>query len=208
YRFPGGHNLDEVGQWSFHARLKNGAAHAWQCETHKLNATKDGSDLVLDGEARKVRLERDVLLTLTDTHTGTNAVEKPSYVTARHEGTRYLQMRLRPELKTDAKRGKREWVFLAEASFERDPLLMRTQIEIIHSLLSKAEHDDTFTVVTAGSHANVLDGGMRTVTPANIHAAVNFLEQTQLIGALDLEQGLEAVLPLVKDAKNAHVVHL
>jgi tetratricopeptide (TPR) repeat protein len=208
YRFPNGHNLNEVGHWSFHARLKASAGHAWQCDTHQLKATKDGADLVLDGEARQVRLERDVLLTLTDPHTGANAIDTPSFAMARHDGNRYFQVRLRPDLKSDAKRGKREWFFLVETSFERDPVLARTQIEIVRSLLSQAEHDDTFTVVTAGARANVLDGGMRPVTPANASAAVAFLDAAQLAGALDLEQGFEAVLPLLKEAKNPHIVHI
>ncbi len=208
YRFPGGHSLEEVGKWSFHARIKDGAATAWQCETHTLHATTDKNDLVLDAEARGVHLGRDVVLGLTDVNTGLSALDAAKFAEARHDNARYLQVRLRPDLHHDAKRERRDWLFVVETSAERDPLLARTQIEIVRKLLSQAEHTDTFTVVAASARPQFLTTELRPVTAENIAAAVAFLEKQKLIGALDLERALEAAAPLVKDKKNLHVVHI
>ena len=221
YRFPGGHSLDHVGLWSFQARVIGGAAYAWGCDTHTLKAAKDGKDLVLNTEARDVRLERDLVLSLTDPFTSPAALNKPQFASAQHEGKTYFQMRLRPDLPAGTKRQRRDWVFLVETSAERDSLLARTQIEIMRTLLNQAEHDDTFAVVTAGARAVAWSGDHATtpgdhattakplpVTSANIAAAVAFLEQSKLIGALDLERALEAVEPLAKAGKDVYLVHL
>src|SRR5205823_2621690 len=48
----------------------------------------------------------------------------------------------------------------------------------------------------------------RTATADNIKEAVKFLESVQLIGALDLGQALAAVEPMLKSAKNPHLVHV
>src|SRR5207302_5761185 len=48
YRFPAGHSLDAVRDWSVHARVKNGAKTGWNSASHGMKATKDGNDLVLD----------------------------------------------------------------------------------------------------------------------------------------------------------------
>src|SRR5438105_8587158 len=48
YRFPAGHNMQLVRDWSFHARVKDGAELTWQSATHTLQARKEGTDLVLD----------------------------------------------------------------------------------------------------------------------------------------------------------------
>src|SRR5205085_9882402 len=36
YRFPAGHNLDVVRDWSFHARVKDGGRLAWASDSHPL----------------------------------------------------------------------------------------------------------------------------------------------------------------------------
>ncbi len=66
YRFPAGHSLDAVHDWSFHARVKRGAEVTWSCDSHELKQSKDAGDLVLDAEAKEVKLDRDVVLRLTD----------------------------------------------------------------------------------------------------------------------------------------------
>src|SRR5262249_32675977 len=38
YRFPAGHSLARVSDWSFHARIKNGADLAWASPSHALRA--------------------------------------------------------------------------------------------------------------------------------------------------------------------------
>src|SRR5205085_11798948 len=47
YRVPAGHSLPAVRAWSFHARIKDGAHHAWNCPSHTLQASTEGADLLL-----------------------------------------------------------------------------------------------------------------------------------------------------------------
>src|SRR5207302_1425718 len=103
---------------------------------------------------------------------------------------------------------RRDWVFLFESSGDRDPLLARTQVEVVQTLLTNAEHDDTFTLLTAGNRVRAFADQARLATPANVRDAVTFLEGTRLIGALDLGQALAAAEPLLKAAKNPCLVHL
>src|SRR3954466_12795133 len=38
YRFPSGHSLDEVGEWSLNVRVKNGEKLTWKSPTQTLTA--------------------------------------------------------------------------------------------------------------------------------------------------------------------------
>ena len=64
-------------------------------------------------------------------------------------------LRYRPSLPSQPQRERRDWVFLFESSGDRDPLLARTQIEIVRISAEQAEHDDTFAVLTAGTRVQV-----------------------------------------------------
>ena len=55
YRFPGGHNLPVVNEWSFHARVKNGAALPWNAAGQQLAAKTEGNDLLLDASAKSAQ---------------------------------------------------------------------------------------------------------------------------------------------------------
>src|SRR5205823_3841352 len=50
YLFPGGHSLEAVRDWSFHAVVKGGKDITWASDTHpdELKATTEPSDLILD----------------------------------------------------------------------------------------------------------------------------------------------------------------
>ena len=98
-------------------------------------------------------------------------------------------LRWRPDLPGEKRRERRDWVFLFESSADRDPLLARAQIDIVKTILENAEHDDTFAIVTAGTHAAAWKPEPRPATPENVQKALEFLEQTHLVGALDLERG-------------------
>src|SRR5215469_4705468 len=58
YRFPAGHSLNAVRDWSFHARIKNAATTGWSSASHSMKATKDGNDLLLDAAEKDARLNR------------------------------------------------------------------------------------------------------------------------------------------------------
>src|SRR5208283_3911835 len=209
YRFPAGHSLGEVEQWSFHARIQG---KDLQCgsDSHPLKVRTEGDAHYLDGMQKKARLDRDVTLNIVDTRAELPlaALGRVSFSSALHEGARYLMLRYRPELAVQTRRENRDWVFLFESSGDRDPLLARVQIDIIRSLLTNAEHYDTFAVLAAGTRVTSFSPTRLPVTPANIQAALDFLESSHLIGALDLGQGLTEAGKLLKDAQNPYLVHV
>src|SRR5947199_10339394 len=100
------------------------------------------------------------------------------------DGAKYLMLRYRPDLPMQPQRRRRDWVFLFESSGDRDPLLGRTQVEVVRGLLANAEADDTFAVLAANTRVRILPA--KPVTPENVQAALSFLEGAQLVGALDL----------------------
>jgi hypothetical protein len=209
YRFPAGHSLGVVRDWSFHARVKNGVPLAWNCESHSLKETKEGADLLLDLAAQQVKPDRDVVLQLFDRQPTANGDEAIRFSSTEHEGAKYLMLRFRLELPSLGERPPRHWVFLFESSGDRDPLLARTQIEVIRSLLANAEADDTFAVLTAGTNVHTFADEPRPVTAANVEAAIAFLETTHLIGALDLGKALTEADRLLKAGKNQpYLVHV
>jgi hypothetical protein len=59
----------------------------------------------------------------------------------------------------------------------------------VRHLLSHAEAQDTFSVLTAGTRVRAFANEPRPVTPENAQAAIAFLEIAHLIGALDLGKG-------------------
>ncbi len=234
YRFPGGHNMQLVGRWSARLHVKNGAALRWESDSHEFDVSKEDGDLVLRTEAEKIKPDRDVVLTLFDRQSeqgGTAGLsssegaspspeallDKPAvappfsharFATTAHEGSRYLMLRWRPDLPARQRHRRRDWVFLFEASADRDPLLARVQVDVIKTLLENAEHDDTFSIITAGTRVHALDAKPQKVTPENVAKAVEFLERTHLVGALDLERALDATAPAVEAAENPVLVHV
>ncbi len=117
-------------------------------------------------------------------------------------------LRYRPDLPGSMQRPRRDWVFLFESSADRDPLLARTQVEVIRTLLSNAEHDDTFAILTVDTQVHRFAPTPWRATPENIAAGLAFLEKTHLLGALDLDAGLTAAAELLHNSRNPVLVHL
>jgi hypothetical protein len=226
YRFPAGHSLGLVSEWSFQARIKNGrnlvasggivssdsnpvrlAQHADPKDTTSLKFKMENNDVVLTGLQKNARLDRDVVLNIVDP---TGAQSAMRFSTATHEGSRYLMLRYRPELVVQKQRQNRDWVFLFESSGDRDPLLARAQIEVIRALLANAEYHDTFAVLTAGTRVQSFSPQPLPVTPENVKAALDFLDSAHLIGALDLGQALTAARPFLEPSfgRSPHLVHV
>src|SRR5262249_6272430 len=97
YRFPAGHSLPAVRDWSFHARVKNGAALAWNCPSHTLQADKDGTDLLLNGTLQNARFDRDVVLAVGQPALAPEGADRVRFSTAEQDGARYLMVRFRPD---------------------------------------------------------------------------------------------------------------
>ena len=210
YRFPQGHSLGDVREWSFHARAKGGGAMSWASPSHPMTESRAGQDLLLDVSARNVKADRDVVIELADStgQPGLTSAERARFSSQSFEGAQYLMLRYRPELAGDAVRQRRDWVFLFESSAARDPLLARAQIDVIRTILENAEHDDTFAIVTAGTRTRAFTEAPVPVTAENVRAAVGFLERTHLVGAMDLGKALDAAGQFAAGSQNAWLVHV
>ncbi len=212
YRFPGGHTLETVRDWSFHTLVKGGAAYGWSSPSHpEMRAEQIDGDLLLDVRTHDADLKRDVVLSLLPQIPRVGNGANGTFSSADHEGARYLMVRYRPTVAAPLSvkpRDPRDWVILFESSGDRDPLLARTQIEILRSLLNNAEQEDTFVVLTAGTQTHLFANEAKPLTPENITTAIAYLEKSHLIGALDLSRALGEAAPFLKAAKNPYLVHL
>lgn len=207
YRFPTGHSMQLVNDWSFEARVKHGAELRITSPSHPddMQVTPKGGDMVLTASAKNAKPEKDVVVEILD---GKEDRDQARYSRAVHENFEYLMLRYRPELKTEGRIERRDWVILFEAAANRDPLLARTQIEVIKNLLENAEHDDTFTLLSANTRVHFFDKNARPLTRKNVDEALAWLDTCHLIGALDLNQAFEMAAPILKAAKNAHLLHV
>jgi ferric-dicitrate binding protein FerR (iron transport regulator) len=209
YRFPAGHSLQLVRDWSFHALVKNGGDLMALSPTHpEMKVERKDGDLVLDAHGKVVKVDRDVTVDLIATGGQGSEPEAVRFARAELDGMHYMLVRYRPELAVQTQRQNRHWVFLVETSADRDPLLARAQIEIVRNLLGQAEHDDTFCVLAAGTYVRPFADEALTAVPENIDRAVRFLEGTQLIGALDLGRALGKAGSYLGLGKNPHLVHI
>lgn len=210
YRFPAGHNLGLVNAWSFHGVIKNGANLAWASDTVGMTATTIGGDLVLDAKAEMIKPEADVVVHMAGAAASQSASigESARFSAAEHESGKYFMLRFRPKIDAPPQRERRDWVFLFEASGNRDPLLARVQADVIRTMLENAEHDDTFNIVTAGTRTRAFAKESVAATPENVRAAVAFLDKTHLVGALDLGVAIGAAGAFAKGGKNPYLVHV
>ncbi len=209
YRFPGGHNMELVNEWQFNARILNSANLRCTSESHPnmdVRIAKGTNDLIATASARLIKPNQDVTLEIFGKNPA--ARDEARFASHLHDGAQYLMLRYRPTLQSQPQRERRDWVFLFESSANRDPLLARAQIDVLRNLLINAEHDDTFSLLTAGTRVRLFDKAPRPATDQNIAEAVKFLEAAHLIGALDLGQALHAARPFLKAAKNPYLVHL
>lgn len=205
YRFPAGHNMELVRDWSFEARVKHGAPLRVTSASHpEMSFTADGADMLARAAARLVKPDRDVTLEIKDAAAGAPA----TFTTFEHEKQHYLMVKYRPELAEKPRRERRDWVILFETAANRDPLLARAQVEVVKNLLENVEHDDTLLVLTANTRTHLGTAQPCPATTGNIEAAVKFLEESHLIGALDLGGALAAARPFLDAAKNPYLVHV
>ena len=200
YRFPAGSRPDKLDRWSFSARVVGGAETTWRSPSHELTATKADGDILLEATATKVRADRDIVLELVEP----SDVPATRVSTFEQDGSRYLMVRHRPTIDSAQPAGKRHWAFLFESSGDRDPLLGRTQIEVIRHLLAQLDPDDTFQVFAAGTRTRAF-AGPRSPTPESIQLAMEFLESSHLVGALDLGKALESIPNPDRDGYLVHV---
>ncbi|MCI0380341.1 MAG: hypothetical protein L0215_22380, partial [Gemmataceae bacterium] len=208
YRFPAGHNMEIVRDWSFAARVKHGAELRVTSDSHPgMKIAPQAADMVLTTAARGVKPNQDVTVEIYDNDAAKqdNVARFHSYV---HEGHQYLMLNYRPDLGQTPRRERRDWIILFETAANRDPLLARAQIEVVKNLLENAEHDDNFAILTANTRVKVFDKKLRAVNKQNIEEALKYLDASHLIGALDLTKALAAAEPFYGQAKNPYLVHV
>jgi hypothetical protein len=203
YRFPAGHSLSQVGLWSLRVRVKGGANGNWLSDSHELTARKDGQDLLLEATRKDARLDRDVVLRLREAE----SKEEARFAQAELDGQTYFLLRYRPTLAGVAV-PRRDWVILVETSADRDPLLARTQVELVRALLGAAGRDDTFTLVTAATRTRKLSTKPMLNEPAAAEEAIAELEKAHLVGAFDLGKALSDVRPLLEASKSPWLLHI
>src|SRR5262249_40908780 len=158
--------------------------------------------------ARNVKVNRDVVLTLTDLSVPWD--ESTRFSSFEQDGQKYLMLRYRPALNEGGEQRTegRNWVFLFESSGDRDPLLARKQIESSPGLRANAAPDNTSAVLAAGTRVRPFADKPQPVTPENVQKSIAYLEGSHLIGALDLGKALTEAEPFLKAGKNAHLVHV
>ncbi len=213
YRFPAGHSLEGVREWSAHLRVKGAAGSKWYSPSHLLNGRDEHGDLLLDGRDEYAALDRDLIVELvadaasirTDAgsvgHGGTWSI-------CEQDGFQYVMLRQRPDLKANAERSPRQWIFLIENSADRNEVLAETQRQIAKVLLENAEHSDTFSLIRAGTQAESFRRKPIDCSLVNVAAGQQFLRDVAPIGALDLEQALLAAQKQVSGQRDVWVVHL
>ena len=110
--------MDRVRRWSCRVRVKDGADRRWACDSHEMEAARDGGDLVLEAAAENVKPDRNIVLRLFEAaEPEAPAPPCPAlFSSARHEGSKYLMLRLRPELEAAQRPKRRDWIFLFESS--------------------------------------------------------------------------------------------
>lgn len=214
YRFPAGHSFETVRDWSTRLTVANGTGKVrWFSPTHLLDSSDEDGDLVIEGDLQNAVLDDDLVVELTSVDSKRQRLsrefeETASFSTADHEGHRYQMLRFRPELSGELVRPRRNWVFLFESSGDRNPLLARVQLDVIQTLLEHAEHEDTFSVISAATRSDAFRIKPVPCSRKNIRKAVAWLENRHLVGALDLENALNRTRPLCRTADDTLLVHV
>ena len=214
YRFPAGHSFDKVRDWSTRLTVAKGAGRTrWFSPTHLLKATDDGDDLVLEGDLHNAVLDKDLVVELTAAGTKSNDLsrqveESVAFSGAQHEGFSYQMIRFRPDLNGELKRPRRNWVFLYESSGDRNPLLARIQLDVISTMLEHAEHDDTFSIISAATKTEIFRIKPVRCSKKNIEKAIAWLEDSHLVGALNLEEAFRKAKPFCRSDHDTLLVHV
>ncbi len=200
YRFPAGDALASL--WTLNVRVKGGKGMAWACDSHAPKARVAGDDLILTAEQKAGRIGRDLVLSFTE-----KASPEYRLSSVRHEGAAYLLVRYRPALEAAKTAGRRDWVVLVETSGDRDPLLARTQIELVRAFLTNCGRDDSFVILTGATRTKALRPKAVRNEPVAVEEVVADLEKAHLIGAFDMGAALDAARPYLA-TEGAHLVHL
>src|SRR5262249_12531815 len=116
YRFPGGHNMEHVKEWSFAARVRHGADLRCTSESHPaLTFTRQGPDRLGAAAERSVKADQAVPLEVYEQPGNLPAADTARFSAFTQDGHQYLLVRYLPKLASKARRERRDWVFLFES---------------------------------------------------------------------------------------------
>src|SRR5262249_34412995 len=104
-------------------------------------------------------------------------------------------------------------------------LLARTQIEVSRGMLQNVEREDTFHVLAASNRIHQLPdlersasgaapgigaapGAASTIAPDEVTTVIQSLEQTHIVGALDLGHAFRAAEEFAANCNNPYLVHV
>jgi hypothetical protein len=208
YRFPIGHSLERAHSWSWHALVKGGTALGWKSNCRNLAEIKAGSDLVLDAATKETELGGELVLELAPHQPPPANQTMARFYSAELDGEKYFMVRYRPVLPATTTQRPRDWIFLIETSADRDRLVAQAQVEVVHRLLARAGQDDRFALFAANAHVHAFASELRPAKTDQVQAAIRFLQQAHVIGALNLRQALEACRSFVSAGRESFLVHI
>lgn len=207
YRFPSGHSLEGVREWSTHLQVKGAAGSKWYSPSHLLNGHDDNGDLIIDGREDYAPMDRDLVVEFGG-RSQDPVVTEPSWSLYEQDGFKYVMLRQRPDLKGTAERPRRHWIFLVENSADRNDVLAETQRQVAKVLLENVEHSDSMSIIRAGTQAEAFRDQPVDCSLDNVEAALKFLNEVAPIGALDLGQALQTVQQHSRTQRETWFVHL
>ncbi|MHC4874913.1 MAG: VIT domain-containing protein [Planctomycetota bacterium] len=219
YRFPAGHTMEGVREWSTRLRIVDGQTSKlrWFSPSHLLRVIEsaeddESADLMLEGSLHNAAFDRDLVVELEPpalSGNSTRVTEQPQITSTIADGQQYVLLRYQPELTGELTRPKRNWVFVVETSADRNDVLRNAQREALWTVLDNAEHDDTFALITASTRSKSFKARPVMCDAANIESALSFLDETPSLGALDVAAAFESAGRFCKGTKAENwIVHL
>ena len=98
YRFPAGHSLNVVRDWSFSAFIKDGAKLSASSPSHPdMKVGQRGSDLVLTDRKTDIKADKDVVLDLNESNP--KATPSVRWSAAEQDGHKYLMLPIVPSFR-------------------------------------------------------------------------------------------------------------
>ncbi len=216
YRFPSGHSLDTVRDWSFQARVKNGAILRLDSPTHPDHhepprTARPGPGRHAAPDVESWTATWSWICSIRPGEQASASRRRPLLDGRARTAAGYLMVRYRPDqLPAEARRGGSGATGSSSSSRPATAIrCWRGRRSTSSAACSPTPSTTTPSPSSPPARAPASSADEpRPVTPQNIAAAVEFLEGTHLIGALDLGGALTEGEPFLKSADNTYLVHV
>ena len=208
YFFPMEHTNDITQELSIRVHIKDGAKqYDPKSSTHKLNATVDGDDLVLQYDAQKIKPDQDFLLNLLP------QTEKPKsevrVAVCEKDGRNYISAKLNPELAGVNEPEPRQWIVLNDVSASRSDIDIQAQRYVLNRLVTEADDKDSVFLIDVNTVARNVSFKPVNVRSVDIKPILNHRPE-HVLGATNLGAGFDAAAEVVRKhkLKNPHILYL